>query len=338
MEYIKNIQENLIKISDFVGANTRQKNNITVVNMSKRKSTTKLIDEKNIDMHFEDDDEEEQANGSSIAGDSGKGSVSRVSGRAKKAKAIYDPSEYNGPVHKRKKEALEAEKVTKVLKSPGKPTNLPQIEKVVKVPIEPIAPPVVPSSLQRQKTTMKPTTNKKIKKSLSTVTRRTFTTNAPTEKKLIVATKKETPVIAAQSLPPVKEPSKRIQARKQHPKPASSLLNDEKPSVRVRSSSENSDQASTIEYNNPESSAIPNVEKWSYQHVSRYFNTILGFSKKDSSVFTDEEIDGEALLIMKRSDIVNTKFQHLKLGTALKMWSHIITFQTGSKDPTQAWK
>jgi hypothetical protein len=92
-----------------------------------------------------------------------------------------------------------------------------------------------------------------------------------------------------------------------------------------------------ITTNDVNGNAIPDVREWSESDVSDYFHNKLGFSKRESNLFRDEEIDGEALLIMKRSDIVNNKLTYIKLGTAIKFWSHILRFQTKSNDPTQAW-
>lgn len=304
--------------------------------MSKRKSSSQSLQVKSADMVFEDDDDE-------ISEDqqSAKGSVSRVSGRAKKAKAIYDPSEYNGPVHKRKKEALEAEK----LKSPTKPVLVKQS----------VNPPSKPTTTLKNIVTSTSVTNKS--SSVATPTEEATKAKTPTRKVIVAKTKSVEAVTKVRkveqaarativpSAPLVKEPSKRIQARKQDKKVNndfdSSSLEIKKRRETVSTTTALStdefdcDKASTIEFR---SSDVPDVRKWSHQQVASYFQRPLGFSARDSSVFVDEEIDGEALMIMKRSDIVTTKFQKLKLGTALKMWSQILIFQTGSNDPTQAWK
>lgn len=294
--------------------------------MNKRKSNTQTLDS---DMVFEDDDENDEQ--SSIAGLSSESTrvSGRSSGRAKKAKAIYDPSEYNGPVHKRKKDAVEAEKNAKapVVKSVAKAS-----ETVKKEIPKPIAPPVKNPVVQLTqasppKATVEPKKETKKQRSSPQVK-----TKMPIElnKKPIEQVPK--PVIVP-TAPVAKEPSKRIQARKQ--KKVTSVLSLDKPlkkkTMRVLStstavSSSDYDNASTIEYKQND---IPDVRQWTYQQVSNYFNQKLGFTKSDSAIFTNEEIDGETLMIMKRSDIVTNKFQQLKLGTALKMWSQIIKFQTG---------
>lgn len=301
--------------------------------MSKRKSSSQSLQVKSADMVFEDDDEifEDQQ---SVASDSNKGSVSRVSGRAKKAKAIYDPSEYNGPVHKRKKEAMEAERSSSSKSAP----------KTVKQELTPKSPPASPIKSQVAQPAA-PATDK---------VKTPVKAPVPKPKPVVEIKKIEKPVESKKPAPHVrkismlapihktvsmpvaasKEPSKRIQARKVVKADNSGSSSDKKNRMNS-ASTEDYEKASTIEFAMKQ---VPDVVKWSHQQVFEYFCNNLGFSKSDSAVFNDEEIDGEALMIMKRSDIVNAKFQKLKLGTALKMWSNIIMFQTGSNDPTQAWK
>lgn len=298
--------------------------------MSKRKSSSALVVKSaDADMIFEDDDEIE-----SNAGDSAKGSSSaRVSARAKKAKAIYDPSEFNGPVHKRKKEALENERAQrKPAPKTAKPTVAhPKLTSPTNSPAKSAAIAKAFQVSPRSNTAAKPKLFEIQKRALDS---KKSVTSTPVQKQPAV------PVVSG-----AKEPSKRIQACKQftghNQSDSSSGPKKRRVSTSVstggRLSASDFDNASTVEYA-PARSDIPKVRKWTHQQVSNYFSANLGFAKQEAAVFTDEEIDGETLMIMKRSDIVNTKFQHLKLGTALKMWSHIITFQTGKDDPTQAWK
>ena len=294
--------------------------------MSKRKTNSQTL--QTADMTFEDDDIEDQQT-DSIAGDS-KGSGSRVSARAKKAKAIYDPSEYNGPVHKRKKEAMESQQQQQS-KSPIKATK----------PVEPVQTVIkaIPAITVQVKTVEVPVKPKSPKKRSNLPKSKTVEDDKPSH------SKKSDPVpkLAINPAGPlVKEPSKRIQARKQltvgsngNASKSAATRKQREESITSTYVSDEYDRASTIEFINTE---VPDVRKWTHQQVFDHFSKNLGFSTSDSAVFKDEEIDGEALMIMKRSDIVTTKFQKLKLGTALKMWSQIICFQTGSSDPTQAWK
>lgn len=296
--------------------------------MSKRKPSSQTL--QTADMTFEDDDIEDQQT-ESIAGDSNKGSgVSRVSVRAKKAKAIYDPSEYNGPVHKRKKEALEAQQLQN--KTPTKAAKRQSLDHQQK--------PLISTSLKGSPpmvTAYKP----------KTPTKRTSLPKSKTvnDEKRILQNQKPLPVQKVSVIPNpttlVKEPSKRIQARKQQkgsniePSTSAGARKQREASTVSTIGSDEYDRASTIEFR---STDVPDVRKWTHQQVFEYFSKNLGFTTRDAAVFNEEEIDGEALMIMKRTDIVTTKFQKLKLGTALKMWSQIIMFQTGSNDPTQAWK
>lgn len=303
--------------------------------MSKRKSISQSVPVKSNDMIFEDDDDiDEQTE--SIAGDSVKGgSGSRVSVRAKKAKAIYDPSEYNGPVHKRKKEALEAERNSKTPVKSAKQSLDLQPKSPVQSPVK------VATIIQATTTTSEVQTKVKSQVKRILVSKRNSAPEAkkrshnkkPATPSLAVEKPTEAPVVPATS----KEPSKRIQARKQTKTSTSAGTSKSKRESSASSAdvSDDYDRASTIEFGGAE---IPVVQNWTHQQVFEYFSTNLGFSRRDSVVFVDEEIDGEALMIMKRSDIVTTKFQKLKLGTALKMWSRILMFQTGLNDPTQAWK
>lgn len=128
----------------------------------------------------------------------------------------------------------------------------------------------------------------------------------------------------------VKEPSKRLQEKKKKVSLPDTTTNDKK-SAAIETLSVKSNS------NGHSSDAIPDVRTWSEKDVSEYFHTKLGFSKKESAIFRDEEIDGEALMIMKRTDVVNNKFPQIKLGTAIKFWSQILRLQTKSNDPTQAW-
>jgi lethal(3)malignant brain tumor-like protein len=304
---------------------------------SKRKSNTMPFALKQTDMVFEDDDneiEDQHTDEQSLADESSKGSKSRVSGRAKKAKAIYDPSEYNGPVHKRKKEQMEAlEKANKSQTKAGKSAE-PPVKSMVKSPakVQKVKIPIAVPSTPETSSDKKPTKNSPPQHQ---VTKNIYAKQPPTAK--------PEPVVLI--IPFTKEPSKRIQARQQLKgvnsngtsrfKPKKPRLDSTVSGGGRSSPSDEYEKASTVDL---KTDHVPDVRKWSHEQVYQYFSNTLGFSTQDSRVFKDEEIDGEALMIMKRSDIVTTKFEKLKLGVALKMWSHIIQFQTGSTDPTQAWK
>lgn len=77
---------------------------------------------------------------------------------------------------------------------------------------------------------------------------------------------------------------------------------------------------------------IPKADDWSADDVYSYF---MQFFPKDASVFRDHKIDGASLLLMKRQDIL--KQLNLKLGIALKIYSHVVRLQAQSNDPRLSW-
>lgn len=295
----------------------------------KRKSSTQPLTVQNSDMIFEDEDDE-QAN--SVAGGSTKGSGgSRISNRAKKVKSIYDPSEFNGPVHKRKKEAFEIEKTKVPVK---RKLSLLLQHKAAAIQAPKPAADVIAKSPEPSPKKTPPKAKSPVKAKPDSEPRKRLPMKKP------VAIQPKPSVV--QTLPTVKEPSKRIQARKLVKGPASSDTSvGGGPSKKQRitsastfsSDDDDFDAASTVENRN--GGDIPDVSKWTHHQVSDYF-TRLGFNARDAAMFKEEEIDGETLLIMRRSDIVNNT--KLKLGITLKMWTEILKFQTGSNDPTQGWK
>lgn len=298
--------------------------------MSKRKTITQAFHVTSEDMTFEDQDGIKTFVEDEIQSEKSESISTSRFGRAKKVKAIYDPSEHNGPVHKRKKEALalEAEKAQKtVTKTPTKK----------QMPVLVAAKRPVPDSteLVTKSPKVKPIVPKKTP---ADVAKRLSMEDIPKP------VTKQRKLSIVPTVPLVKEPSKRIQQRKLLKTDESDEIPEIKRKQRSRSQSVAIGTSSVISSSTYEETStisngdIPDVRHWSHIQVSDYFNNSLKFSKTDSAIFTDEEIDGETLLIMKRSDIVNTKFQNLKLGTALKMWSQIIKFQTGSSDISQAWK
>lgn len=300
----------------------------------KRKSSTQPLQVQNSDMIFEDEDDDQQAN--SVAGGSTKGSGgSRISNRAKKVKSIYDPSEFNGPVHKRKKEALEVEK-TKV---PVRKLSLLLQQKSAAVQAP--KPESAADAVAKSPEPSPKKTAKLLIKRLVQVKAKPDSEPRKLPMKKPVAIQPKPSVIP--TVPAVKEPSKRIQARKLVKGQASSDTSagagpSKKQRIASASTGFSSDDDFDVEnrdFENRNGGDIPDVSKWTHHQVSDYF-TRLGFNARDAAMFKEEEIDGETLLIMRRSDIVNTS--KLKLGTTLKMWSEILKFQTGSNDPTQGWK
>lgn len=279
--------------------------------MSKRKSQNAS---KSVDMVFEDD-EDEQAG--SVASTSDSVKKSRVSGRAKKVKTIYDPSLTNGPVHKRKKEALEAlEKLNK--STEGKISAKPKLE--VK--------PTIPTEVVKSPVKVRPAIPAKVKPVLE------FQSSKPDLKKVV-------------AVPVAKEPSKRIQERKPTQKTndfkETSTLGGQAYSQFLSKRLDSASGNSSEDYEKPTLpraiAALPDVKTWTSLNVYDHFVGKLNFSKQDCArIFIEEEIDGEALILLKRNDIVTEKFSKLKLGTALKIWTKIQQIQTRSTDPSQSWK
>lgn len=264
---------------------------------------------KNVEMIFEDDDEMDDQRAGSVASGKTNDSLktSRVSGRAKKIKEIFDPSLNNGPVHKRKIEALE--KLNRSTET--KPPSKPKLEVVEAKPKSPT-------------------------KSRS---------NVPAKLKIAPESQskpdlKKRPVISKS--PVAKEPSKRIQERRPHKTNETSTLGGLAYSQFLSSRLDSASGNSSDDYEKVTTTTInrllPDVRKWSQTQVYDYFTTKLDFNADAARIFIEEEIDGASLLLLRRSDIVTEKFSQLKLGTALKLWSQILMIQTGSNDPTQSWK
>ncbi|CAG2168552.1 unnamed protein product [Oppiella nova] len=76
-------------------------------------------------------------------------------------------------------------------------------------------------------------------------------------------------------------------------------------------------------YGNSYPEVIPNPQKWSPEDVGNFIRNI-GFPEQ-SVLFKEQEIDGTSLLLLRRSDVL-TGF-HMKLGPALKIYSHIMRLQ-----------
>ncbi|XP_052067567.1 histone acetyltransferase KAT6B-like [Mytilus californianus] len=68
----------------------------------------------------------------------------------------------------------------------------------------------------------------------------------------------------------------------------------------------------------------PDASRWKVVDVVGFF-VKLGF-KEQASSFQDQEIDGQSLLLLKRSDVLTGL--NLKLGPALKIYQHVAKLQT----------
>uniref|UniRef100_A0A8D0GUH7 L3MBTL histone methyl-lysine binding protein 3 n=1 Tax=Sphenodon punctatus TaxID=8508 RepID=A0A8D0GUH7_SPHPU len=81
----------------------------------------------------------------------------------------------------------------------------------------------------------------------------------------------------------------------------------------------------------PSVAGIPasKVSKWSTDEVSEFIRTLPG-CEEHGRVFKDEQIDGEAFLLMTQTDIV--KIMSIKLGPALKIFNSILMFKASEKN------
>lgn len=66
------------------------------------------------------------------------------------------------------------------------------------------------------------------------------------------------------------------------------------------------------------------VTKWSIDQVTNFVKTLPG-CEEQAKVFKEEQIDGEAFLLMTQTDIV--KIMNIKLGPALKIYNSILMFK-----------
>lgn len=79
--------------------------------------------------------------------------------------------------------------------------------------------------------------------------------------------------------------------------------------------------------------SIPDVRKWDIDEVYTYF---LGKDTPEfAQILKDHQIDGDALLLIKREDVLD-RF-NLKLGAALRLYAHIISIQYKNNNPVLAW-
>jgi len=309
--------------------------------MSKRKSRAKSMFVEPSDLVFEDDSDPDVAfkiqaaaqKTSLLKNDANKQDIDnsgvRISARAKKQKNIYDPSEYNGPVHKKKKEALEMANILAATKKSLSPLKL--------APPKPKTPSKTPSKVQKApvlapKTPPAPKTPNDVKKKLNM--------DKSEVKPEVTALKVSKPPLQTTVPAPMKEMTKRTTAVRKKSinqpqaatKPENKIITQltERDSASTSGSSE-FEKASTVEMDDK---SIPDISKWTSDDVYKYFVT-QGFDKKESQKLKENEIDGEALMILNRNDL---KELHLKVGTFVKMWNRILCFQTGSNDFTQGWK
>ncbi|XP_041359679.1 lethal(3)malignant brain tumor-like protein 3 isoform X2 [Gigantopelta aegis] len=70
------------------------------------------------------------------------------------------------------------------------------------------------------------------------------------------------------------------------------------------------------------------VSKWSMDEVASFVHTLPG-CKEQGKVFKEEQIDGEAFLLLTQTDIV--KIMNIKLGPALKIFNSILMFKNAAE-------
>lgn len=77
---------------------------------------------------------------------------------------------------------------------------------------------------------------------------------------------------------------------------------------------------------------IPDCRQWDCDEVYTYF---MGTTTPEiAQLLKDNEIDGDALLLMKRDDVL--RFD-LKLGIALRLYSQIVSLQYKNNNPILVW-
>lgn len=79
--------------------------------------------------------------------------------------------------------------------------------------------------------------------------------------------------------------------------------------------------------------SVPDVRKWDCDEVYTYF---LGLTTSEyAHLFKEHQIDGAALLLIKRDDVLN-RF-NLKLGPALRLYARIVALQHKNNNPILVW-
>lgn len=79
--------------------------------------------------------------------------------------------------------------------------------------------------------------------------------------------------------------------------------------------------------------SIPDVRTWDIDEVYTYF---LGKATPEfAQILKDHQIDGDALLLIKREDVLD-RF-NLKLGAALRLYAQIVSLQYKNNNPILAW-
>lgn len=92
------------------------------------------------------------------------------------------------------------------------------------------------------------------------------------------------------------------------------------------------------------SETVPNPGEWTTKDVFEYFRESFPTA---SLALLEQDIDGSALLLIKRRDILNLvgyqvklpnqETRRITLGTALKIYAHVVRLQTRSNDVRLSW-
>ncbi|KAL3869036.1 hypothetical protein ACJMK2_041780 [Sinanodonta woodiana] len=77
-----------------------------------------------------------------------------------------------------------------------------------------------------------------------------------------------------------------------------------------------------------QNNGYPDASEWTVGDVTNFFKE-LGFEEQ-AQAFKDQEIDGQSLLLMKRSDVLTGL--SIRLGPALKIYQHVMKLQTACQD------
>lgn len=112
-----------------------------------------------------------------------------------------------------------------------------------------------------------------------------------------------------------------------YPTPCESPVTDSDPGVRSFFKNETTTKGLST-FPKIENGIYPDASKWSTEDVVQFF-TSIGF-KDQSEAFRDQEIDGQSLLLMKRSDVLTGLY--IRLGPALKLYQHVLKLQAVGLD------
>lgn len=145
----------------------------------------------------------------------------------------------------------------------------------------------------------------------------------------------ETPAIIDQNSSGETSPNKTISVRTDLIEPSTSQATAHTTEEKIKP--ENVDDHMDIDYDKrtvvtPHES-IPDVRKWDIDEVYTYF---LGKDTPEfAQILKEHQIDGDALLLIKREDVLD-RF-NLKLGAALRLYAHIVSLQYKNNNPILAW-